>query len=563
MAPRKPSPARFAAFVLTVTLAAGVAGARAPDAAAFDPLKPVCGVAGWVSGIAGKACSVVQHGDKLLGAGKQLITGHVGGAAKALAGGASSAGSGFATHAAFAVGLAAVGAWVLGGARTALRDTATVLDKTTRPQLTSTWFSSAYWRMAGLAALMTLPFLFAAAVQALMRSDLALLARAAFGYLPLSLLAVSVAAPLAMLLLAASDEISSLVASAAGGSGTRFLAQVGLLSGTLSLLSRSPFVAFFVGLLTVSAAVLLWVEMLMREAAVYIVVLMLPLAFAALVWPARRVWATRTVEVLVALILSKFAIVAVLALGGAALDQRGSGGIGGMLAGLVLVVLAAAAPWALVRLLPMTELASAAAGQLRGEGARMRGIHGAADTAAGGAGEWAGSVAAGMRRQAADASVLGAAESETTEHAAPRGEVEKLRSEARGAETGTASAHQGETDSELLGTVDGAPAGTLAGVGAGGSGAAAAHSASTGLQAQSADQADSPPYGAAGHVRPVADQRLPGLPEMYQQDDGSWDPIELGPESFTGEPLWDKPWPAGGDESATQKNVDADSESGP
>jgi hypothetical protein len=49
---------------------------------------------------------------------------------------------------------------------------------------------------------------------------------------------------------------------------------------------------------------------------------------------------------------------------------------------------------------------------------------------------------------------------------------------------------------------------------------------------------------------------------MYQQEDGSWDPIELGPESFPGEPLWDKPWPAGGDDSATQKNVDADGESG-
>ena len=54
---------------------------------------------------------------------------------------------------------------------------------------------------------------------------------------------------------------------------------------------------------------------------------MLPLAFAALVWPARRIWAIRAVEVLVALILSKFVIVAVLSLGGAALgaqlaDQR-------------------------------------------------------------------------------------------------------------------------------------------------------------------------------------------------------------------------------------------------
>ena len=89
---------------------------------------------------------------------------------------------------------------------------------------------------------------------------------------------------------------------------------------------------------------LLWIELLMRNAAVYIVVLMLPLAFAAMVWPARRVWATRTAEVLVALIVAKFAIVAILALGGAALGP--AGGTTGLLIGLVLVALAAFAPWA-------------------------------------------------------------------------------------------------------------------------------------------------------------------------------------------------------------------------
>ena len=87
------------------------------------------------------------------------------------------------------------------------------------------------------------------------------------------------------------------------------------------------------GLLAAFGALVLWLELLMREAAVYVVVLMLPLAFAAMVWPARRVWAIRAVELLVALILSKFAIVAVLTLGGAALGQSPFGGISSMLAG--------------------------------------------------------------------------------------------------------------------------------------------------------------------------------------------------------------------------------------
>jgi type IV secretion system protein TrbL len=386
--------------------------------------------------------------------------------------------------------------------------------------------------MAGIAALLTLPFLFAAAVQALIHSDLGLLARASLGYLPLSLLAVSVAAPLTMLLLAASDEISAAVSSAAGGAGTRFLAQLGLVSGTLSVLSRSPFVAFFVGLLTVSAAVLLWVEMLMREAAVYIVVLMLPLAFSAFVWPARRIWAIRVVELLVALILSKFAIVAVLALGGAALGQRGSGGVGGMLAGLVLVVLAATAPWALVRLLPMTELASAAAGQFRGEGWRMRGVHGAVDSAAGGAGDWAGSVMAGMRGQAQDAAEPAA------EPGAARGESEKLTPRARGGEAATGD---GRPEPEaLVGAAAGGGGAALAGAAAGSVGAAAGGGGAAGSVGGASAALAAPTQ--AGTEAP-----LPDLKERIRQAAGPT--LELGPEALLPPPPQPSPQPKTRDES--------------
>ena len=361
----------------------------------------VCGAVGWVSGIAGKACNVVTHGDKLVKAGKKLVSGHPGSALKTVLGGGG-ASSSATSKASAVVALGAIVAWTVVGAKVALHETAKVIGKTTSPQLTTTWFSSTYWRIAGISALLTMPFLFAAAVQALMRSDLSLLARAAFGYLPLSLLAVSLAAPITMLLLAASDQMSAVVSAAAGDAGGRFLGQVGAVFGTLSLIARAPFLVFLAGLLTAAAAIALWVEMLMREAAVYIVVLMLPLAFAAMVWPARRVWALRTVELLVALILSKFAIVAVLSLGGAALGQTGSGGAAGMLTGLVLVLLAAFAPWALLRLLPLAELASSAAGHLSGEIRNIDKFRGIADEAAERGSNWAGSVVSGMRDQAAE-----------------------------------------------------------------------------------------------------------------------------------------------------------------
>jgi len=342
---------------------------------------------------AGAACnrlSIGGIGNTLLNSGTQLADGNVGGSVGTLAGGAASTVISSATT---AISLAAIGAVVVTGAQGVLHQTAAALGATTSPQLKSTWFSSTYWRMAAIAAALTLPFLFAAAIQALIRSDVALLARAAFGYLPLAMLAIGIAAPLTSLVLSACDELCSFISSAAGNESAHFLAQAGLGAAGLDSLAGSPFLVFLVGLFVIGAAFALWIELLLREAAVYVIVLMLPLAFAAFVWPARRLWAIRAVELLVALILSKFAIVAVLSLGGSAISATGS--LTGLMAGAVLIMLAAFSPWVLIRLIPLAELASGV-GDLR-SGLRTADLQ--AGNAAGRADSWA-SVAADMARRA-------------------------------------------------------------------------------------------------------------------------------------------------------------------
>src|SRR5947209_3251338 len=128
---------------------------------------------------------------------------------------------------------------------------------------------------------------------------------------------------------------------------------------------------------------------------------MLPLAFAAITWPARRIWALRAVELLVALILSKFAIMAVLSLGGAAIGASiGHASVTGFMAGSVLIMLATMSPWALLRLVPLSEIAAGAAGALRGE---MRSATESANRAVGYAdsgADWAGATTASMKRDA-------------------------------------------------------------------------------------------------------------------------------------------------------------------
>lgn len=331
---------------------------RSPAPAEAIPVKPVCDVAGLISGVIGKACTLATHGGRLLQGARKLAGGHVGAGVKAILGDGGSKLTG-ASMAALA--LAALDHSVVQGAVAALAGTQRLLMRSVSPQLEAPWFNATYWRMAAVASLLTLPFLFACVIQAVLRADLGLLLQAALGYLPLSGLAIAIAAPLTMLVLAATDQLCQLVARGSSGNAVHLLS----MTSAASFVTGTPFLMLLLGLLAASAAVVLWVELLIRQAAVLIVVLMLPLVFAALVWPARRIWAVRLIEVLIALILAKFVIVAILTLGGAALGAGGPSA-GRLLAGGTLMLLGAGSPWAILRILPHTQAAGSAMGELRG-----------------------------------------------------------------------------------------------------------------------------------------------------------------------------------------------------
>jgi hypothetical protein len=251
--------------------------------------------------------------------------------------------------------------------------------------------------------------------------------------------------------------------------------------------------------------------MLMREAAVYVVVLMLPLAFSALVWPARRVWAIRAVELLIALILSKFAIVAVLSLGGAAMDQV-EHSITAPIIGLVLLMMAAFAPWALLRLIPLSELGASALESLRGHGqtvsARTDGPFADALTGE----EWATATTAEMRRGAEEAA------------SGPQSGSARLPDEEVVGERDT-TAVEPVSDQDPWEAAE--PAGVPEPVGAAVPGDASAPAGST--------------------AAPDADERLPGLSDMWQAGDLSWRPLVLGTEEGWPPRVWA---PEGSDEPA-------------
>jgi hypothetical protein len=191
---------------------------------------------------------------------------------------------------------------------------------------------------------------------------------------PLALLLTAVAVKLVQLALTVTDDMSSAVAQGSGLDAGHFMTSVAAaLSGGGSQPAVPAFVVFLGGIAVVVGAFLVWIELLVRAAAVYVAVLFLPLALASLAWPAIAHWCRRLVDTLAALILGKFVIVAVLSLAAGALNAgtggssgtagnggQGGGGFSDVLGGAALLLLAALAPWALFRLLPFLEAGAVA-----------------------------------------------------------------------------------------------------------------------------------------------------------------------------------------------------------
>ncbi len=266
--------------------------------------------------------------------------------------------------------------WVASGAEWLLGQIGDVLVSTTTVDVGATWFRAHYGQMTALAGVVVLPMLLVSTISAVVRQNAGQLVRTFLVQLPLALVLGVVAIQVVVLSLAATDAMSDAVAGGTGADVTSLLS--GVTTG-LAAAAADPTIASFVllliALLIAVAAFVLWLELLIRAAAVYVAVLFLPLALATLVWPAVSHWCRRLVETLAALILSKFVIVATLSLAAGAVSSGTAGtgthgaGFSAVLAGGALLVMATFVPFAILRMIPAVE--AGAVGHL--DGLRSRG----------------------------------------------------------------------------------------------------------------------------------------------------------------------------------------------
>ncbi|HET6795401.1 MAG TPA: hypothetical protein VFH45_13210 [Acidimicrobiales bacterium] len=253
----------------------------------------------------------------------------------------------------------AVAAWAAQAAAFMIGRLAAAL-KPGGPQLGAQWYSPHYDTMLVIAGAAVVPVVALAAVQALLRQDPALLLRAVVVQLPLAGLLTATAVLAVTKASEAVDWMCLVLQQAPGkdhGTG-QLLAGVARTAGRFaSPVPGVPTLAvFLVSCLLAVGALVVWIELILRSAAVELAVLFLPLALAVSVWPAALGWARRLAETIAALLLAKFVVVGALTLAqGVASDQQ----FDGLVAALALVLLSALAPLALLRFIGLAELGTA------------------------------------------------------------------------------------------------------------------------------------------------------------------------------------------------------------
>ena len=264
----------------------------------------------------------------------------------------------------FTAAVSAAGQWFL-------QKVGGLINGSTSPNVVNAnWFGSQYRVMLALAVVISLPILLVSVAQAIVRVDAMQAIRSAFVYLPIAAIFSAVGPALAQILIDSSDWMSTAISHNAAENAQRFMTDTGSWLGAIGAGTVNPAAPVFGVLLGAIVVVLgafsIWLELLLRSAAIYVAVLFLPLAFAAMVWPTAGRWCRRLIEFLIAIIFAKVFIVAIIDMAAAGLAGGGlADKFEGVLAGGALLLMAAFTPIALLRLIPLAEAAVVTAGQQR------------------------------------------------------------------------------------------------------------------------------------------------------------------------------------------------------
>ncbi len=246
--------------------------------------------------------------------------------------------------------LTAMGDAFAHAAETILNAVFSTITATTTVDLSAAYVTRNFAALASVGLVLVVGLFVMQVVTAAVRREPGGLVRALTGA-GIAVLGTAAAAAVTGSLLTAVDALSNGLAGLAGTSiedAARKLLDVQLLM-QLSTAPGGPALMLVFGLLFVLGAALLLGTLLVRKALLVVVVVLAPLAFAGAAARLTSGWVRRWVQVTLALVLSKLAIVVVFVVAVGMVGQ--ADGIGALLAGLILLLLACLAPWACFKIL--------------------------------------------------------------------------------------------------------------------------------------------------------------------------------------------------------------------
>ncbi|MGQ0843059.1 MAG: type IV secretion system protein [Sporichthyaceae bacterium] len=288
----------------------------------------------------------------------------VGGVAGSVAG----AGSGFV--------LDALGRAFVDAAESVTKTALAALDTGTKVDLGADWFRANVAVIAAVTVPVVVGLLVAQVITSVLRREPGGLGRAMVG-LGKAFVGSALALAVTQAGLIATDGVCEFIAASSGttvhGAAEKFL-DATVLAGP----QAGPVLQMLLGIGIIVGCLALWAVLLFRKAALLLVAVFAPIAFAGAVWDQTRVWAKRWIEIVAALVLCKVVIVVTFVLGASAFSGIGptppaagtdavalepvaaqSAGLGDVLVGLILLSIACFAPWLTFRFVHWTGMEAA------------------------------------------------------------------------------------------------------------------------------------------------------------------------------------------------------------
>ncbi len=216
----------------------------------------------------------------------------------------------------------------------------------------------------GMSMALVLALFLVSIIRSLAAGEPGAIIRSALVDVPSAMFLMVMSVTVAWILIRIVDEASLAVTGDVGAAMGEFTASLVVVEA----LTGAGLLGIIFGLLFVVGAILVWLQLLVRAALIYILIVLAPLGFATRAHPGTRQIARRTVEMGIALILSKFGVAVAFGVGATAIESsngvvEGDGvDLTGMMAGVAVMLMAAFMPWLIWKVFPLVEAATAAAG---------------------------------------------------------------------------------------------------------------------------------------------------------------------------------------------------------